>query len=145
MESIAAWLAQQGYTLRSGGADGADQAFERGARRVPGPEPEILRVEDATREAMRMAADIHPNWRACNDYARMLHGRDCQQVLGRELDTPVQFVICWTRGGRAVGGTATAIVCAQRNRIPIFNLAVPADLNRIVAKLEKNHGSSLRT
>jgi hypothetical protein len=34
MRKVAHWLASQGYTLRSGGADGADRAFEAGAGKI---------------------------------------------------------------------------------------------------------------
>jgi tRNA A37 N6-isopentenylltransferase MiaA len=36
----------------------------------------------------------------------------------------VQKVICWTPGGKTVGGTATAIRLAERNQIEVINLAI---------------------
>lgn len=136
MYELGAWLARQGYTLRSGGAEGADSAFEQGALSVAGARAEIFTPMDATPEALRLASEIHPNWNACTSYARKLHARNCFQVLGRTLDDPVTFVVCWTRGGQPVGGTATAIRLAERNGIPIFNLARPQDRARIEAKLQ---------
>ncbi|GAG46694.1 unnamed protein product, partial [marine sediment metagenome] len=42
---------------------------------------------------------------------------------------PVDFIICWTPGGREVGGTAQAIRIAKANHIKVFNLAVEEDYN----------------
>jgi hypothetical protein len=36
-------------------------------------------------------------------------------------------VVCWTEGGLAVGGTATAIKLAERRGIPVVNLAALAE------------------
>lgn len=41
MKDIGEFMAVRGHTLRSGGADGADKAFEEGAHRVPGAKVEI--------------------------------------------------------------------------------------------------------
>jgi hypothetical protein len=134
MVRAAIYLAHQGYTLRSGGALGADTAFERGADHARGAK-EIYRTVHATPKAMALAKSIHPNWSACSQYARQLHARNCFQVLGQDLNDPVQFVLCWTPNGEPVGGTRTAIVLAQRNGIPVLNLALDADRQRVEAKI----------
>jgi len=134
MFAVGAWLAASGYKLSSGGANGADAAFEEGARSVGGP-VRIWKAAEATPEALLLASEIHPNWKACTPYARKLHDRNCFQVLGQTLDEPARFVICWTPGGKPVGGTATAILLAERYQIPIFNLARPADRARVESGL----------
>jgi len=48
----------------------------------------------------------------CSDYAKKLHGRNVKQVLGDDLKTPSDFLLCWTKEGKDVGGTRTAIVLA---------------------------------
>jgi len=126
MTWIADWLESRGWILRSGGAKGADRAFEVGA----GPRAQIYRPEHATAEAMAMAAAHHPAWHRLGDWARRLHARNCFQVLGRDLKTPSRFVVCWTPDGcvddgeRSVrtGGTGTAISIASHHGIPVFNL-----------------------
>jgi hypothetical protein len=45
------------------------------------------------------------------------------QILGENLDTPVKFVICWTRNAQTIGGTATAIRLAKQRGIKVYNLA----------------------
>lgn len=118
---IAAYLERRGYILRSGGADGADKAFEAG---VKDPNNKvILRPKHATAEAEALAATIHPMWGACNEYARKLHARNCQLILGEKLDSPSEFVIAWTFDGKERGGTRTGLVLATKKGIPSFNLA----------------------
>lgn len=117
------------FTLRSGGADGADLAFELGALTTT---PEIWIPWNGfngskslllpTPEAFKMAATIHPVWHKLSDGAKRLHARNCHQVLGPNLMTPSSFVICWTDGGETIGGTATAIKLALNNNVPVLNL-----------------------
>lgn len=58
----------------------------------------------------------------CSPYALSQHGRNICQILGDTLDNPVDAVLTWTPSGRLVGGTKTALLLAQKNKIPIFNL-----------------------
>lgn len=123
MRRIATHLEQVGYCLRSGGASGADSAFELGVK--DSAHKQIFRANDATDESIKLASTIHPAWNQCSDYARKLHGRNCMQVLGKDLHTPSEFVICYTPNGETVGGTATAITLAKRNNIKVYNLGIP--------------------
>jgi len=121
MASTAEILAGVGMILRSGGAAGADSAFASG---VAVPElAEIFRPEDATEQSVREAEKYHPAWHRCNYFARRAHGRNCMIVLGRDLNSPVRVVVCWTKHGRAVGGTGQVLRLAARRGIPIINLA----------------------
>lgn len=117
--AIAQAMRDLGMTLRSGGADRADSAFELGAL----GEKEIFLPEDATPEAIELSSRFHPNWSACSGNARRKHGRNAMIVLGRDLCTPVELVICWTPRGEYVGGTAQAMRIADAWGIPVQNLA----------------------
>lgn len=128
MTKAAGLLEKMGYTLRSGGAEGADKAFENGV--VDFVNKEILRPKHSVQAAELLASTIHPMWSACNEYARGLHGRNCQIILGKNLDAPVEFVICWTLDGAERGGTRTGLVLAKQRGILIFNLASSLDLER---------------
>lgn len=139
MTRTAMFLAEAGWTLRSGGADGADRAFEAGAGQrkeiyLPwagfnGSKSPLFPPSD---EARSIAAATHPAWVRCGGGARSLHARNVHQVVGFDVATPVlsAFVICWTQDGAqateectaATGGTATAIRIAQRYGVPGFNL-----------------------
>jgi hypothetical protein len=142
-KELAFLFAEAGYTLRSGGADGADTAFERGFHEKGGkteiylpwkgfnkdsvereglPSSPLYRVPDT---ALELASTIHPAWSRCSSGAKLLHGRNCQQVLGQDLECPTDLVVCWTLNGKDSGGTRTAIVLAKSRDIPIINLGSP--------------------
>lgn len=117
---IAEILEKKGYILRSGGAEGADKAFEKGIFQVG--MKEILRPSHATKEAEEMASKVHPAWHMCNEYVRKLHGRNAQIVLGKNLDHPIEFMIAYTINP-TIGGTSIGIKLAKFNKIPVFNMA----------------------
>ncbi len=134
MSDIGRALFNRGYIMRSGGATGADRAFDMG---TPGDAiVEIFLPWDGfngQRDNMRLtpgelgnarqiAEKYHPNWPACSEGARKMHTRNVFQVLGRDLATPSRFVICWTKDGKASGGTGQALRIAQAYEIPIINL-----------------------
>ncbi|MDE2100523.1 MAG: hypothetical protein KGL39_24985 [Patescibacteria group bacterium] len=142
MESIGYLLARDGWTLRSGGAEGADSAFERGAMRgmdgeLLEPWPEIFLpwsgfnnrplgpdFVEPQAEAFQVAAKYHPAWDRLSQGGRRLHARNVHQVLGSDLDKPIKsgFVICWTKGGKGGGGTGQAIRIAEAHDVPIEDL-----------------------
>lgn len=137
MIALGKYMAEQGHLLRSGGADGADHAFEHGCDNAGGnkeiwlpwkgfngskstfilanlPLLSIIRAE-------AIAAKLHPAWDRCMPPARRLHARNVLQVLGGDFKTPVERVLCWTPRGEVVGGTATALKLAKQCDIEIVN------------------------
>lgn len=138
MTAIAKRLASLGYTCNSGGANGADAAFERGAvisRQIFLPwdgfngrniqnltklhgEGSYL-VPPFNRDLVRK---YHPKPDALSDAGWKFMSRNSYQVLGKDLNTPVEFVLCWTKDGKASGGTGQAMRIANDYNIPIFNL-----------------------
>ena len=46
----------------------------------------------------------------------------CTRLQAFDLATPVNCVVCWTRDGKASGGTGQAMRFAEYLEIPIFNL-----------------------
>lgn len=131
-ELAAEALAQHGWMLRSGHAPGADQAFEGGAGRqaevyLPWPSFESATdiyaasiMERPIDAAYDLAAEHHPGWLRLSRGSRALHARNCHQILGRDLQTPCGFVLCWHEG---TGGTMQAVRLARAREIPVFNLA----------------------
>jgi len=109
--------------LRSGGAEGADKAFERGAR----TRKEIFRPIDATPEAMAEAASVHPAWHYCSEEAKKLHGRNAQILLGYDLTVPAKFVAAYTLTPER-GGTSLGLRLAKKHNIMTFNLAVTEEV-----------------
>ena len=83
-----------------------------------------VRNKDLISETERIASEVHPAWDRCNEWARGMHSRNCHQILGYDLQSPVDAVICWTPNGKIQGGTATVIRIAMKYDIPVFNLGV---------------------
>ena len=133
MTILAAWLARRGWHLHSGGAAGADTAFASaavGARTLHLPWPGYdnhagpdchVPAGEIYRRCIDIASSHHPAWQKCRQGARKLHARNVAILLGRDLDTPVRAVVCWTRYGRDVGGTGMGIRIAQTFDIPVLN------------------------
>lgn len=150
MEKIGLLLAQNGYTLLSGNADGADQAFARGAN-LENPtkvtlflpwgnfNPEAVHEKNEIvvfadlkkqnpelyRKAQRYTRDLHPAPLALSHGARLCLSRNSMQILGPTLDNPIDFVICWTPGKTELtkGGTSQALRIAKQHGVPWINLA----------------------
>jgi len=124
MENIAYHHACMRMTLRSGGARGADSAFEVGHNKAnwPHSNKEIYRAEDCRPEWIVFTALYHPAWHMCEARARALHGRNAAIIMGADLKTPVDFVVCWTKDGGPTGGTGQALRIAEAHGIKIFNL-----------------------
>ena len=124
---VATYLSGIGGILRSGGADGADLAFENGTARkqifLPwkGFNNNSSEFYTPSPESFALASTVHPAWERCSEAVKKLHARNTQQVLGPVLNTPSAFLICYTTGGQPIGGTATAIRLAQQHNIPVFN------------------------
>jgi hypothetical protein len=150
MYRVAQVLASRGYSVRSGGAEGADSAFEEGADSVGGVKEMWLPWSgfQARRQGhypqephFTLAATLHPAWTRLSQGAQRLHARNTGQILGADLNTPVRFVVCWTPDGaqaegeisRVTGGTGTAIRLACRYAIPVLNLQRPDAVQRLRA------------
>lgn len=131
--NLAAKFYDAGYVLRSGGALGADTAAESGF--IHGAitkkqeknldafmeiylpwkgfgenssnliSPEFNNWDDA----LNITFKLHPNPYALKPGPLKLMGRNVYQVLGRDLKTPSDIVICWTKSGKYIGGTSQAL------------------------------------
>lgn len=148
MELIAYGLARQGFTCRTGGADGADHAFLKGAKnafhRAGGASPELFlpwpsfnghhsSFSAPPSAAFPIARLYHPGYDRLTSSMQKLMARNAQQIQGRDLQSNSRFVICWTPDGcisgetrnRTTGGTGQAIAHASDLKIPVFNLKRP--------------------
>lgn len=110
-EKLGRYLANRKYTLRSGGAKGADKAFE-------------------------IAEKFHPYWHNLKQGARKLQARNSHQVLGWNLENPSDFIICWTKNGSGKGGTGQALRIAKHYNIPIFDCGKYDNLNDIKTNIK---------
>lgn len=115
--------------LRTGGANGADNAFLAGVDRdhvelyLPwkgfnGHKYGFL----PSQAAFDLAAKYHPRWGSLTRGARCLMARNMHQALGPLLNDPVRCVVCWTSDGKASGGTGQVLRWAEEQKVRVFNL-----------------------
>lgn len=145
MEQMAFMLCHQGWTLRSGYAQGADRAFYQGYCAAPcaaesgceiylpwegfngaHSDGQTFFCLDDPR-AMILAEAFHPAWDRCKPGAKTMHARNSYQILGPDLQSPCDLVICWTPKAEGGGGTGQALRIARASGIPIMDLADPAN------------------
>jgi len=144
MEALAIALYDAGWSLRSGGADGADTGFEEGALRAgardtgrikvflpwPGFNGRDCNFHGIPLRAYQLAEEYHPAWAQLSWPIRSLMARDVQQVLGPNADPAdaSKVVICWTPDGAETtttsktGGTGMAIRIANAFDVPVVNM-----------------------
>jgi hypothetical protein len=141
MEKAAKAMAKMGFVLRSGGARGADCAFINGAEAGKGKlevyipydrfngftinDPQVFGPPDIS--ARNVAKRYHPAWDNLGDVGRQFMARNAYQVLGRDLQTPCDFILCWTPDGKVTGGTGQALRHGADLGIPILNFATNSD------------------
>lgn len=139
MTQVASWMQEKGWTLRSGGADGADTAFERG---VTGTNKQIFlpwsgfnknrsNLYTMPREAFQTVDQFHPAPHRLSPAGRKMMARNACQVLGPDLNTYSRTVLCWTPGGLGDGGTGQAIRIARHYEISVHDLGKAAELDHI--------------
>lgn len=162
MVKLASKLATEGYTVRSGGADGADTCAEQGVdslgteyshmkeiylpwrgfngRYNKFPPYYIADKLDGYKKAREIAEETHPAWDRCSDGAKSLHTRNVMQVLGKDVDTPSLFVVFWAvpkSGTQVSGGTNTAVQLAIKHGVKTINLYHEHERLKIVEYLNK--------
>jgi len=159
MTHIASVLACHEFVLRSGGAYGADTAFETGCDIQDGCKTIFLPWKNFNKnnsslhlisdEAMELAGDVYGDgWKYRKTPVKLLMARNVYQVVGMNLDTPSEFVLCWTPDGcesektrkPTTGGTGQAIALASRNLVPVFNFANKNRIEEFRTFMEKQYG-----
>ncbi len=143
MQSWAKYLSNCGFTLRSGGAPGADQAFAKGAgsnKRIYLPWARFEGLDGIVcggdQDLAVIAAQHHPAWSKLSPSVKKLMTRNVAQVLGYGAEKKRSaFVLCWTPGAKYGGGTGQAIRVALANNVPVFDLADPTASERLDAFL----------
>lgn len=143
-----------GAWFRSGHADGADYAFEKGAREkcvvyLPwdgfNHELPIVGIAQALNfvdpDAFKLVKDHEPYAANCSNGVQLLKCRNVFQVLGRNRDSCSDLVICWTPGGVGSGGTGLAIKLARRVGIPVVDVGSYKNVTEqlIWDLIEKHH------
>lgn len=143
MRLLAARMEEEDWRLRSGGARGADAAFEAGVQNpanraifLPGPSFNGRSAGrggyyDSTQlpgwqQALQTVSRYHPAPERLSAFGRALMARNAMQMLGPNLDRPADLVVAWTPDARITGGTGQALRMAGDLGIEVRNLADPA-------------------
>lgn len=148
MRDIASFLELNNFILRSGGAKGADTAFESGVvnpelkniylpfRNFNGHKSDnksYIYVEkgDPELDPAFYSLKLHPSKGKMNDTAKAMMMRNYFQIHGLKDQSKSQFVICWTpdaTNGKTIltswdsGGSGQCIRLAALENIPVYNL-----------------------
>ena len=157
MEQLGSVFARKGFILRSGAAEGADAAFEKGCNLAQGKK-EIyipwakfnnseseLYYENLPELAQEIAFEYHPNLYKCTYGVIKMMTRNSCQVLGKDCKTPSNFIVCYCtvdNKGNFEGGTGQALRVAKAYNIPVFNLFYKEELNKLknfIKELEEIH------
>jgi hypothetical protein len=141
---IGAWLVRQGYIVSTGLAVGSDQAFGWGANSVdptrlelwqPWPNYEKASIKPGNIVhpspepwMFEMTSKYHPNWEACSQGTRRLHARNVGIVVG------VKSVVALP-GRQRLGGTGQGMRIAASLGIPVLNLRIKYDLDKVLRKI----------
>jgi hypothetical protein len=147
-------LAELGYSMYSGGCPkGMDYAGLRGAYSHKNSDKSKNRIYiswegmsglrhdpengfycpqdhfENYKEAAALGEKARGGWHNAGRGSVAHHSRNPYQVLGDDLNSPVDFVLTWapykSNGPQVTGGTATAVKIALERDIPVFNLIEP--------------------
>lgn len=152
MFSVATQMDSKGWTVRSGHAQGADQAWALGHKptqreiylpwarfNLVSGMPEGFHVSPATAQLEVVARAVHPYWDRLSQGGQKLMMRNVSIILGHELDDPVQFAAYWSATKKVQGGTGNAVRLASLYGIPSFNIAFEEDQQAMTAFVESLH------
>jgi hypothetical protein len=171
IDDVAYKLCMMGYMLHSGRADNTDLKFEIGCQRAEsqggkGGHKIFLPkdtfnwktrdgltylskkdiAKDVADRARALTFELHPNPSKLDHFGLHAMDRNAYQVLGKDLNTPVDFVIICALNsvfddkGNIIdckGGTGQAVRIAAKYNIPVFNLLHPPHYERIKAFVER--------
>jgi hypothetical protein len=163
------YLEKEGYTLNSGGAEGADTLFESFVKDKT--KKQIIIPESGHRDqsipinerndivftnldpkhkktAEDVAREIHPTGNTLSPIAMEYQRRNTMQVFGPDLNTPVDFVLYYAKDidGSIIpdGSTGQAVELARRKGIPVINIT-NANWKQDLLKVLKNGQSKTDT
>lgn len=138
MQEAGRLLASLNIEIHSGAADGADNTFEHGCDALSGPKRIRLPWKgfngsssvffDLPEKAFEIARQLHPAWDNLNPAVKKLMARTSFQILP-DLESPIDFVLCYTPSGSGNRGTGQALRIARHFNVPIFDFGFYEALN----------------
>lgn len=155
---IAKMLDEKEYTLRSGRGLGPDMAFENNSTRkeiylpwykfnvqdpsnTPVADENTVIYNRVSKEALEAIKPFTPTFDNLKDSVKIILGRSVHLMLGKDMKSPVKFLVCWTQDGcesaknrtSKTGYTGLAISIASAIKVPVFNLKNTDAMNRLSA------------
>lgn len=134
------------FTCRTGDAPGTDMAFKLASNNktesyIPwsGFNNSDSLLFNQPPMAKALASLNHPYWDKLSGPVVKLMSRNSLQVLGGDLKTPSDFVVCYTKDGcnshrtrtNKTGGTGLAISLASKIGIPVLNISNKVDRDKL--------------
>ncbi|MCK9516989.1 MAG: hypothetical protein M0Q87_13270 [Ottowia sp.] len=137
MEDLARELELHGYTLRAGGLDGPETAFENGTSNLKeihlpwkGFNNKDSPFTFTSNRAKEIASQYHNAYKGLKPAIQTILAKNVRVVTGKDLKSPALFAIVWSEDGAEsnreksmkTGNVGHLIAIADSMRIPIFNL-----------------------
>ena len=134
MTEIALYISEYDWTLRSGGADGADTAFEMGSTNkeiyLPWQAFNNRRSDlflfgknvnsgvaqsyaEKVWETRYNEGQVKVPWDSLKEITKKFMIRNIFQLFGQQMNDISKLIFCWTQDGLASGGTGMAIRTAE--------------------------------
>lgn len=146
MKRIATKLNEIGYTLRSDGGDVPGNVLEAGEWRKEVHLPwkafneKTSTLNYSQKEAYELAKLFHPAWDGLKPAIQAFMARNARVVLGKDLKSPVMFMVCWSQDGAETlsekssrtGNVGHPLAIAAALGVCIFNLAKPDAETRLL-------------
>lgn len=132
---LAVELESRGYTLRTGGMEGPEDAFEKACKKqeihLPwkGFNDKESKYSFTTDQAKELAGKFQPGFDGLKPAMQVFLAKNARILMGKDLKSPCLFLITWSEDGAETlqertartGHTGHAIAMAATLKIPIFN------------------------
>lgn len=139
IKRLANELESFGFTLRTGGTAGTEEAFEVSVKDMELHLPfnnynnKQSSFAFINKKAYVIAKLFHPTYDTLPDKVTLFLAKNARLLLGKDLKSPALFLLCWSEDGcessaaktMKTGNVGHAIAIAAALHLPIFNLAKP--------------------
>lgn len=136
MLNICKTLISKGYTLRTGGLDGPDDILFKQIKDLELYLPwrnfsdKDSKLYFNTKECLEIAKRHHPAFDSLKPAIQAFLGMNTRMILGKDLKSPVIFVLGWSEDGAELlrektsktGSFGHVIALAHSRKIPVFNI-----------------------
>jgi hypothetical protein len=153
MKRMVTLLEKNGYTMRSGGMDGPEDAVEKVAikKEIHLPWKDFNNKDSkftfTPNHAKEIAAKFQPGYEGLKPVIQTFLAKNVRMLMGKDLKGPALFMITWSEDGAETlsektiktGNAGHAVAIASTLRIPVFNLGKQGAESRLNSYLNLNH------